>query len=75
MKKSEIMVSMPMTTYEELLAFKKEYENLCNKIRGCFNFDYFATEDRIDFDTNKALNLGREFLPNRCKIANIIKTE
>lgn len=75
MKKSEMMVSMPMNSYEELLAFKKEYTDLCNKIRACFNFDYFATENRIDFDTNKALELGKGYLPNRCKIANIIKTE
>ena len=75
MKKSEIMVSMPMSTYDELLAYKKQYEKLINDIRGCFNFDYFATENRIDFDTNKALELGKDYLPNRCKIANIIKTE
>ena len=75
MKKSEIMVSMPMNTYEELLAFKKEYTDLCNKIRSCFNFDYLVTENRIDFNVNKALELAKEHLPNRCKIANIIKTE
>ena len=75
MKKSEIMVSMPMSTYDELLAYKKEYEKLINDIRGCFNYDYFATENRIDFNVNQALELSKEFLSNRYKIANIIKTE
>ena len=75
MKKSEMLVSMPMNTYEELLAYKKQYEELCNKIRDCFNYDYLVSENRIDFDVNKALKLSKEYLPNRCKIANIIKTE
>ena len=75
MKKSEMTVSMPMTTYEELLEFKKEYENLTAELRGCFNFDYFEQENRIDFKVNSAVDLCKRFLPNTKKNANFIKTE
>ena len=72
MKKSEIMVSMPMTTYEELMNFKNEYTNLCSKIRLCFDC---SNQNIIAFDTNKAFDLCKKYLPDRYNQANFIKTE
>lgn len=75
MKKSEIMVSMPMTTYEELIQFKQQYFDLIDEIKTCFKMDYFNKENTIAFDTNDALRLCKGFLPDRYKNANFIKTE
>lgn len=75
MKKSEMQVSMPMTSYEELLSWKERYNGLVGNIMLCFNFDFAETENRIDFDVNKALELCREYLPFKFKNVNVIKTE
>lgn len=71
MKKSEINVSMPMTTYEELMNFRTLYTELCSKIRLCFTIG----SNIISFDTTKAFNLCKEFLPDRYNNANFNKIE
>lgn len=71
MKKSEIMVSMPMTTYDELLLYKTKYNDLISNIQKCFD----TTQNIITFDTNKSLSLSKEFLQTRFQDRNIIKTE
>lgn len=73
MKKSEINVSMPMTTYEELMNFRTLYTELCSKIRLCFTIG--SNEAIISFDTTKALNLCKKFLPDRYNNANFNKIE
>ena len=75
MKKSDVNVTMPMTVYEGFLAYKNNYNSLVKSILDCFNYDYAVTENRIDFDTNKALALCKSFLPLRFKEKSIVKTE
>lgn len=75
MKKSEIHVSMPMTSYEEMLLWKDKYNALVGDIVKCFNLDFAETENRIDFNVNLALELCREYLPFKFKNASIVKTE
>lgn len=75
MKKSEIMVSMPMTTYEELLSYKENMQKLTDNILACFNYEFAVTENRLEFDTNKALKLAKHLLPVRFQNKSIIKTE
>lgn len=71
MKKSEIMVSMPMNSYEELLEYKKQYEDLVAEIRKCFD----TTQEIITFDTNKSFVLSKKHLLPRFQDKTIIKTE
>lgn len=71
MKKSEIMVSMPMNSYEELLEYKKQYEDLVAEIRKCFD----TTQEIITFDTNKSFVLSKKYLLPRFQDKTIIKTE
>lgn len=65
MKKSEITVSMPMTTYEEFEQYKKRYKELLDELKSCFNTQLFDTntEASIDFDVIKALNIAKKTLP------------
>lgn len=74
MKKSEITVSMPMISYEELARYKIEYENLLLKIKGCFNLNNLD-EGVIQFDTNAFLLLAKSFLPDRFKNLDFVKIE
>lgn len=74
MKKSEINVTMPMTSYEELLCYKDKYMNLVNCINNFFKTECFETENRIDFNVNEALNVCKCYLPNRFQSANFLKT-
>lgn len=75
MKKSEINVSMPMTTYEEFLNYKKTYEELLVKMNDCFNLSFFQSENTIIFDTNKAFELCKSSLQSRYKNANFNKID
>ena len=76
MKKSEIMVSMPMPSYEELINYKKEYQDIVSKMRECFDgVDMFNPQKIINFDVNKAFTLCKSYLPDRFKNANFAKTE
>lgn len=64
MKKSEIMVSMPMTTFEELEQYKKKYQELQDELKSCFNTQLVdtAVSNSINFDVKKALNLAKKTL-------------
>lgn len=58
MRKSDIDVTMPMTTFEELENYKKLYVELKGKIRDCFKP---SVDEGIDylFNVNEALELMR----------------
>ena len=58
MRKSDIDVTMPMTTFEELENYKKLYVELKGRIRSCFKP---SVDDGIDylFNVNEALELMR----------------
>ena len=74
MKKSEIMVSMPMTTYEELLLYKESLAKLKTEVLASFNYS-FVSENRLEFNTNDALIVAKSLLPIRYKEMTITKTE
>lgn len=73
MKKSEIMVSMPMTTFEELEQYKKKLQELQDELRSCFDTTAYdvGNETSINFDVKKALNLAKNTLSAKYSGINI----
>ena len=67
MKKSEIQVSMPMTTFEELNKYKEKYQQLHDELNSCFYTQRFdmGLESSIDFDVIKALNIAKKTLSGK----------
>ena len=57
MKKSEILVSMPMTTYEELELYKNKFENITNELKSCIDTQPYdsGVSTMLNFDVSKAL--------------------
>lgn len=73
MKKSEIMVSMPMTTYEELSSYKDRFFNLLNEIKDCYDtvlFDNNA-DTIITLDVQKLIKLSKSKLNPKYKNADL----
>lgn len=66
MKKSDITITMPLLTFEELEVYKKKYNDLCESLKSCFNtssVDY----DCITFDVNKVMLIAKQMLPLKYK--------
>ena len=64
MKKSEILVSMPMTTYEELELYKNKFENLTNDLKSCIDTQLYdlGVSTTLNFDVSKALEICKKTL-------------
>lgn len=64
MKKSEIMVSMPMTTYEELESYKNKFENLANELKSCIDTQPYdsGVSTMLNFDVSKSLEICKKTL-------------
>ena len=64
MKKSEILVSMPMTTYEELELYKNKFENITNELKSCIDTQpyYSGVSTMLNFDVSKALEICKKTL-------------
>lgn len=65
MKKSEMTVSMPLTTWEEYEGYKDRYSALVKRLAGCFD-DSLAkagASQSVDFDVKKSLDICRDFMP------------
>lgn len=64
MKKSEMMVSMPMTTYEELESYKNKFENLTNELKSCIDTQPYdlGVSTTLNFDVSKALEICKKTL-------------
>ena len=64
MKKSEILVSMPMTTYEELELYKNKFENLTNELKSCIDTQLYdlGVSTTLNFDVSKALEICKKTL-------------
>ena len=64
MKKSEILVSMPMTTYEELELYKNKFENLTNELKSCIDTQpyHLGVSTTLNFDVSKALEICKKTL-------------
>lgn len=73
MKKSEITVSMPMTTFEELEQYKKKLLELQAELKSCFDTTAFdvGNETFINFDIKKALNIAKKTLSVKYNGINI----
>lgn len=64
MKKSEITVSMPMTTFEELNSYKDKFYELLNEIRNCYDTKLFDNnmDTIISLDVKKLIKLSKSKL-------------
>lgn len=64
MKKSEITVSMPMTTFEELNCYKDKFYELLNEIRNCYDTKLFDNnmDTIISLDVKKLIKLSKSKL-------------
>lgn len=64
MKKSEITVSMPMTTFEELNSYKDKFYELLNDIRNCYDTKLFDNniDTIISLDVKKLIKLSKSKL-------------
>lgn len=71
MKKSEITVSMPLTTFQELNAIKENYETLLQSLIKCFDLK----GDPAEFNALGAFVLSKKLLPGRHQDRNFIIVE
>lgn len=77
MKKSEISVSMPMTAFEELEAYKKRFLEFRARIAGLADtaaFDFEPTA-AVYISAEKLRALCAECLPSRYKEARLVIAE
>lgn len=65
MKKSEMTVSMPMTTFDEYESYKEKYINLVNSLSQCFDASLknIGAQTAVVFDAKKALAVCKGFMP------------
>lgn len=65
MKKSEMTVSMPLTTWEEYESYKKNYAALTKSLADCFDDSLLkaGASTSLIFDAKKALAACKQFLP------------
>ena len=73
MKKSELTVTMPMTSFEELEMYKTKYFELLDELKSCFNTQLVDSKvaNCINFETSKALKIAEKALPLKYKGINI----
>ena len=71
MKKSEMTVSMPLTTWEEYENYKKKYAELTEKLGNCFDGSLVQSQNLVYFDVNSAQKICREFMPYALQNADI----
>lgn len=73
MKKSEITVSMPMTTYEELSLYKDKFYKLLDEIRNCYDTRLFDNnaDTIISLDVKKLIKLSKSKLNMKYQNANL----
>lgn len=73
MKKSEITVSMPMTTYEEFSSYKDKFYKLLDEIRNCYDTRLFDnnTDTMISLDVKKLIKLSKSKLNMKYQNANL----
>lgn len=73
MKKSEITVSMPMTTFEELNLYKDKFYELLNDIKNCYDTKLFDNniDTIISLDVKKLIKLSKSKLNIRYQKADL----
>lgn len=63
MKKSEMMVTMPMSAYEELMKYKGMYEGLTKDLADCFDKVELNGGTNVYFFVGKSLKVAERFKP------------
>lgn len=63
MKKSEMTVSMPLTSFNEYEEIRRSFEELKKEMSECFDSRPYLGAGCVDFDTKKALEICRKFIP------------
>lgn len=73
MKKSDMTVSMPMTSYEELICFKNKYYQLLAELAECYNTNLFDNnvEKNIHFNFRKCEKIAKEFISSKYRNVNV----
>ena len=69
MRKSEMIVSMPMNSYDELIEYKNKYIELMKTLSGTLDTNKVDNNVQliIEFDSDKALEICKKFLPEKYK--------
>ena len=64
MKKSEVIISMPMTAYEEFSLYRDKYYELLGEIKGCFDTKLLDTncDNIINVDVKELIRLSQSKL-------------
>lgn len=64
MKKSEMTVTMPLTSFNEYEKYLKEYEDLRKELADCLSSQLYEAggSQSIDFDAKKALDICKRFV-------------
>lgn len=69
MRKSDITVSMPMSSFNELEEYKNKYIELISSLQK--TIDTSMVDNKLDlklnFDIKKALDIIKKFLPDKYK--------
>lgn len=63
MKQSEMLITMPLTTYNELLFYKNEFERLSKEISDCFT----PTDNNLQLNLKQLLDIAKNKLPIKYK--------
>ena len=71
MKKTEMTVSMPLTSYNEYEEYKSRYEEIVSALAECFDASLTASNGVVDFDARKALEICKRFMPFSMREADI----
>ena len=74
MKKSEIDVTMPLPTYEELCRYKELYYGLRRGLADCYDLGRFKLNpaEPVRFDYRKAEKIAHEFLPLQNRDSTVV---
>ena len=73
MKKSEMTVTMPLSTWEEYEKYKESYKELTKELAGCFDDSLLKAggSQAADFDVKKALDICKNYMPYSIQKADI----
>ena len=74
MKRSEMQITMPLTTFDELNSYKDKYENLVNSIKNCFDTSHVETNisNNITLNLNDVFNIWKNVRGIKYKNCEII---
>ena len=73
MKKSEMTVTMPLTTWEEYEHYKESFNEIKKELAACFDDSLLKAggSQSVDFDVKKALEICKNYMPYSLEKADI----